>query len=155
MMSTEIGFGDSIPCRGQPEAARLLPHQRPGGKLVPQSDVYPADRQLICLERFVAKVAAEITPLITAEVIEEHRRDPLGRHSDDLERILNFFRKGPSFALYSRVPCREFQVIRLPITPGAGPMPIDDVVYTDEDEAMHAVFLHHIALLAPATGAGR
>lgn len=119
------------------------------------ADVHPADRQLICLERFVAKVAAEVTALITDDVIEEHRRDPLGRHSDDLGRIQNFFRKGPSFALYSRIPCREFQVIRLPITPGAGPMPIDDVVYTDENEALHAVFLHHVALLAPAMGAGR
>ena len=122
---------------------------------MPESAAVPADRQLICLERFVAKVAAEVAELITDDVIEEHRRDPLGRHSDDLERIQNFFRRGPSFALYSRTPCREFQVIRLPITPGAGPIPIDDVVYTDENEALHAVFLHHVALLAPETGAGR
>jgi len=118
------------------------------------TDVLPADRQLICLGRFVEKLATEVVELATPDVIEEHRRKPLGRHSDDLERIQNFFRKAPSYALYSRTPCREFQVIALPVVPGSGPAPIDDIVYTDEDEALHAVFLHHLALLGvPAEGA--
>lgn len=107
----------------------------------------PADRQLLCLERFNAELVAELQGLISEDLIDEHRRSPLGRHSDALERVLNFIHKAPSFALYSRVPCREFQVIRLPVVPGERPTPIDDIVYTDENEALHAVFLQHLAQL--------
>lgn len=107
----------------------------------------PADRQLLCMQRFNARLREELLALISEDLIDEYRRKPLGRHSDALERVLNFIRKSPSFALYSRTPCREFQVIRLPVRPAHGPEPVDDIVYTDENEALHAVFMHHIALL--------
>jgi branched-chain amino acid transport system permease protein len=112
----------------------------------------PADRQLICLQRFNTRLESELRTLITEDLIDEYRRQPLGRHSDALERVLNWIRKAPAFALYSRVPCREWQVIRLPVRPGAGPEPVDDAVYTDENEALHAVFLRHIERLKASGG---
>ena len=112
------------------------------------SESLPADRQLIYLERFNQRLVAELRALVTEDLIEEYRRKPLGRHSDALERVLNFFRKAPAYGLYSRKPCREFQLIALPVVPGSEPQPIDDVVYTDENEAMHAVFMKHLELLS-------
>ncbi|MGE0486657.1 MAG: hypothetical protein AB7Q81_21065 [Gammaproteobacteria bacterium] len=112
----------------------------------------PADRQLICLQRFNARLESELRALITEDLIDEYRRKPLGRHSDALERVLNWIRKAPAFALYSRVPCREWQVIRLPVRPEHGPEAVDDTVYTDENEALHAVFLRHVERLKASGG---
>ena len=42
-------------------------------------------------EAFHAKMLASLRPLITAELIAEHRRAPLGQHGDDLQRVLNYF----------------------------------------------------------------
>ncbi|MDT0634837.1 hypothetical protein [Spectribacter hydrogenoxidans] len=107
----------------------------------------PADRQLLVLHRFDARLREQVKDLIDDDLIEEHRRQPLGQHSDALERVLNYFRRPPRFGLYVRKPCREFQVIALPVTPGEPPQPIDDTVYTDENEAYHAVFLKHVETL--------
>ena len=50
---------------------------------------------------------------INPEIIEEHRRSPLGQHSDHLERILNYFRKAPipdKYAVYTEVPFQMFRI---------------------------------------------
>lgn len=117
------------------------------------ADTLPADRQLLCLQRFNALLEDELRALLTEDLIDEYRSKPLGRHSDALERVLNWIRKAPAYALYSRKPCREWQVIRLPVSPGKGPEAVDDIVYTDENEALHAVFLKHIERLKGARGA--
>ena len=106
------------------------------------------DRQHQTYALFHARLKEEISRLITPALIEEHHRHPLSRQSDALARVLNFFRRPPRYALYSAVPMRQFQLIRLPITPGLPPQPIDDIVYTSEEEAIHAVFLRHVADLA-------
>ncbi len=109
-----------------------------------------ADKQAIVYEQFNEAMKQSIRALITEDLIDEYRRQPLGQHSDGLERVLNFFRRPPRYGLYARVACREFQVIRLPITPGAPPMLVDETVYTDESAAQHAVFLCHVADLMRA-----
>lgn len=113
----------------------------------------PADRQLLVHARFSEELKAQMRPLITEDLIEEHRRRPLGQHSDTLMRLLNMFRRAPAYALYSRSACREYQVIRLPVTEGANPTPIDDIVYTDQNEALHAVFLRNLEDLMRSGGA--
>ncbi len=102
------------------------------------------DKQLQTYALFQAQLKTEIKALITPELTEEHRRQPLGRHSDALERVLNFFRRPPAYALYSRVAFREWQIIRLPIDPAAPPTPVEDTVYRSENEAYHALFLRNV-----------
>jgi len=102
------------------------------------------DKQHQTYALFNARLTTEIKGLITPALIEEHRRKPLGRHSDALERVLNFFRRPPAYALYSRVPMREWQLIRLPIDPTAPPTPIEETVYHSEADAMHAVFMRNV-----------
>ena len=104
----------------------------------------PSDQQLATYARFTEALKAELRKLITPDLIEEHRRKPLGQHSDTLERVLNFFRRPPSYGLYSTKPYREYRLIRLPVKPGASPTPLDETVYTQKNEAVHAVFLRHV-----------
>ncbi len=103
------------------------------------------DKQHLVYARFNEAKRAEIKGLITGALIEEHRRKPLGQGSDALQRVKNFFSRPPTYALYSRVPMRTWQVIRMPITPGQPPQPVDEVVFDDEMTAYHAVFLRHVA----------
>ena len=103
------------------------------------------DRQLQVYALFNAHLVAEIRALITPALIEEHRRQPLGRQSDALSRVVNFFRHPPKYALYSPVPAREWVLVTVPIRPGQPPQPLDGKVYTSEAEALHAVFLRHVA----------
>ena len=105
------------------------------------------DRQHQVYAVFNARLKADIRGLVTPELIEEHRQHPLGPYSDALGRVVNFFRRPPQFGLYSPVPMRQWQIIALPITPGEAPQALDDTRYTSEAEAIHAVFLRHIAQL--------
>lgn len=103
------------------------------------------DRQHLVYARFNAALRQRIRASITPALIEEHRQKPLGQNSDALERVKNFLSRPPSYGLYSRVAMREWQIIRLPVTPGQPPQPIEDTVYRSEAEAYHAVFLKHVA----------
>jgi branched-chain amino acid transport system permease protein len=40
--------------------------------------------------RFHARRISSLRPLITPQLVEEHRRAPLGPHSDALQRVLNY-----------------------------------------------------------------
>jgi branched-chain amino acid transport system permease protein len=42
-------------------------------------------------ERFHARVQAALRPLLTPELVAEHRRTSLGQHSEPLRRVLNYF----------------------------------------------------------------
>jgi hypothetical protein len=41
-------------------------------------------------ETFHARMQASLRPLITPELIAEHRATPLGQHSEALQRVLNY-----------------------------------------------------------------
>ncbi|NOX50478.1 MAG: hypothetical protein GXP16_08080 [Gammaproteobacteria bacterium] len=101
------------------------------------------DQQLIYMGQFDARIRAYVRSLITPELIEEHRLKPLGQHSDQLDRVLNYFRRPPKFGLYSQNTF-EYQIIALPVTPGAGPEPLDEQIFTEKNQAIHAVFLKHV-----------
>ena len=103
------------------------------------------DRQLETYALFNARLAQEIRALLTPALIEEHRQTPLGRQSDALSRVVNFFRRPAKYGLYARRPMREWVLVSIPVLPGAPPAPIDDIVYTNEADAIHAVFLRHVA----------
>jgi hypothetical protein len=74
--------------------AEFLPQQAP--------DIH--DKSLIAGRTFERELRARLRGWINPEIIEEHRRSPLGQHSDHLERILNYFRKAPisdKYAVYT------------------------------------------------------
>lgn len=48
------------------------------------------DLDAVIAGRFHARRVESLRPLVTAELVEEHRRAPLGPHSDALQRVLNY-----------------------------------------------------------------
>lgn len=56
---------------------------------------YPVqDRQIEYFARFDERIRRRLIATITDQVIAEHQAKPLGQHSDPLERLLNYFRRG-------------------------------------------------------------
>ena len=109
------------------------------------------DRDKVYHERFDARLRAHLRTLVTPALIEEHRASPLGRHSDSLERVLNYFRREPlggKYALFELEPDRKYKIVTFE---GAGvhglPEDVDGTVYTDKNAAVHAIFLRRVHAL--------
>jgi len=102
-----------------------------------------------------------IVPLLRDEktrkrLIEEHARNPIGipgqngqkavGHSEDLQRVIDKFRRHPQEGKLVRVctkPHREWRIGRLTGVRGDLPELLDGT-YESEDEAEHAIFLLRI-----------
>jgi branched-chain amino acid transport system permease protein len=101
------------------------------------------DRQLQVFESWDRRQRRLVRELITDELIEEHRRDPLGDHSDALRRVLTYFRRQPQAGKYVIVatrPWEEYAIAVLSGVRGEAPLLLEDEVFPTEREALHAVF---------------
>jgi branched-chain amino acid transport system permease protein len=80
-----------------------------------------------------------IRPRITPALIAEHRRDPFGRHSADLDIVLTYLRRvHDALVIVEREPGR-YAVAELP-RERAGPLRIDErTVFQSEEQAAHAI----------------
>lgn len=116
-----------------------------GGEVMPEEAIEFADKQEIYFRRFDKRLRDELKTMISPELIEEHRRKPLGRHSDTLSRVLNYFRRAETADKYAimRQPDHfdRFRIVALSGERAAPPREVDDRVYETIDEAYHAVFL--------------
>lgn len=105
------------------------------------------DRDIIVRDRFDDLRREFLRTLVTPEVIEEHRRSPLGQHSERLERLLIYFRQRPleqRYAVRAIEPFRRYQVVRVSGCREVPPSVVDDAIYTSANEACHGVFLRCI-----------
>ena len=108
------------------------------------------DRDKVYHERFDARLRAHLRTLVTPALIEEHRARPLGRHSDSLERVLNYFRREPlggKYALFELEPDRKYKIVTTAGAGGTLPEDVDGTVYTDKNAAVHAIFLRRVHAL--------
>lgn len=107
------------------------------------------DRQFDHYALFDAKLRARLRALVSDAVIEEHRRKPLGQHSDALDRLLNYFRRGGlagKYGLFQPDPAREAYHIVVFSGARGTPSQVDrSTLYASRDEGYHAVFLRRIA----------
>lgn len=104
----------------------------------------PPDRSELALARFDSRTRATVRKLLTKEVIAEHARNPLGEHSDDLKRVINYLRRSSTLTPYVVVctkPFREWRIAQLSGARGQAPTFIDAPAYDSEAKAMHAIFL--------------
>jgi len=105
------------------------------------------DRQLDYYTEFDRRMRRHLRTLVDDTVIEEHRRKPLGQHSDRLDRLLNYFRRGGmagKLGLHQPDPATPaYHIVRFSGVRGA-PSVIEDKAYGSLDEAYHAVFLRRI-----------
>ncbi|WP_136660459.1 branched-chain amino acid ABC transporter permease [Nitratireductor sp. XY-223] len=116
-----------------------------GGEVMPEEAIEFTDKQEIYYRRFQKRLRDHLKTLITDELIEEHRKSPLGKHSDALNRVLNYFRRGEMADKYAimRQPdgFHRYKIIAFSGERGAPPRLVDDRIYEDINEAYHAVFL--------------
>ena len=88
----------------------------------------------------------KIDPEKDLALAEEFRRNPIGHHSPNLQRILNILRhdlSGNQIILVTRIPFRDWVIGRMPPR-RSDPIVIDDrsIVYTTKEDAEWAVFCH-------------
>jgi hypothetical protein len=90
----------------------------------------------------------EIVPRVTPEIIEEHRTKPIGKHSDELERVLTYLRKNHmemegKYILVCTKPHEEWRIAAITGEPDKPPVLLDDT-FTDRFEAEHTIFLKRL-----------
>lgn len=110
------------------------------------TDSASADRSQIAFARWDMRMREAIRPLLTKKIIAEHKRDPVGLHSDALDRILNYFRRPnllDHYAIVCTRPFKQWRVARMTRVSGQGPVFADERSYNSEAKAAHAVFLMH------------
>ncbi|NQU64034.1 MAG: hypothetical protein HQ517_07090 [SAR324 cluster bacterium] len=85
--------------------------------------------------------------MIADELIEEHRLNPVGQHSDALQRVVNYFRNGPvadKYAVLEVKPYQEYKIVALTGERRKPPRTVDDKIYRTLNETYHAVFLRRV-----------
>ena len=134
---------------GEGYAGRQAPPRAGAGGDAWQADTaVHHDRDQIYQQRFDKQLRTHLKTLITPALIEEYRASPLGQHSDDLERVLNHFRRSSlagKYVLFELETGRKYKIVT---TSGGGlPEDVDGTVYADKNEALHAVFLKRVDAL--------
>ena len=100
----------------------------------------------------------KLAPLVTGELVAEHRDDPFGQHSLALDAVLSFLRSDPLRGMKPQyvIVCLEegrrwvigehSRARGQPVVPRRGP------VFSDIASAEHAVFCQRLADLGVAVG---
>lgn len=117
------------------------------GDLTAEEAALIIDKRLLSFARFDGEYRPSLRALINNDVIAEHQAQPIGQHSPELERLLNYFRKGDlpeKYAILTLVPYAQYRVVALSGDRGTPPREVDDHIYPSLDEAYHAVFLRRI-----------
>jgi branched-chain amino acid transport system permease protein len=92
-----------------------------------------------------------IQPLVTSDTIEEHRRDPFGHHSVELDMLLAFVRSDPlpsqpQYVVMCVRPEQEWVIGEHSRTRGVPVIaPDDSERFKSVEDAEHAIFLRRIA----------
>lgn len=95
-------------------------------------------------------LAEQLRTLVTPQLIEEHRRRPIGSHSPALERVLRHLRRQTPAGKLVLICTRrdaEWAVGRLSGVRGVGPTLVDDERFDSLAAAEHGVFLRRLAAL--------
>jgi branched-chain amino acid transport system permease protein len=105
------------------------------------------DRQVWVYDRWDVQQRQRTRALISESLIEEHRAQPLGLHSDPLQRVLHYFRRQPVAGKYIAVmtkPWSEYKIGVLSGVRGEPPTVLDDEAYPSEETVLHAIFLRRV-----------
>lgn len=109
---------------------------------------HPAASAYEDLDGKIAK--EEILPRIDEEIIAEHHENPIGQHSDDLERVLTYFRRQPLEDKYLLIETEKFEEWVIGKTTGVRGEPpeiVSQETYSSQKEADHALFLKRVEKL--------
>jgi branched-chain amino acid transport system permease protein len=133
--------------RDKKKSERRAARSGKGDEAMPEEATEIRNKDLIYAQRFNKRLREHLKTLITPELIEEHRLKPLGQHSENLERVLNFFRRAPGdnkYSLYEIEADRKYRIIALSGQKGVPPREVDERIFHSKSEALHAVFLKRV-----------
>jgi branched-chain amino acid transport system permease protein len=111
------------------------------------TDTARSDRSKHVLQMWYERAREAVRPLVTKKLVAEHKRDPLGHHSDALKRVLNLIRRTAPHGKYVVVCTQPFKEWRIAVTSGVvgrAPALVGERAFKSEAAAMHAVFLRRI-----------
>jgi hypothetical protein len=91
----------------------------------------------------------DVKPRVTQAIIDEHRQRPIGKHTDELERVLIYLRRHHlempgKYILVCTKPHEEWRIATLSGNPGVPPQLLGDS-FPDRYEAEHGLFLKRLA----------
>lgn len=91
----------------------------------------------------------EVKPRITQAIIDEHRERPIGKHSDELQRVLIYLRKNHlemagKYNLVCTKPHEEYRLVTLAGIPGVPPELLSDS-FPNRSEAEHGLFMKRLS----------
>ncbi len=115
-----------------------------GGEVTPEEATDIPDKNIVAHRRHDKRTRDFLKTLVTPEVLEEHRSQPHGQHSEALMRLLAYFRFASvtdKYALKCDQPFARYRLIALSGVRGVPPRVVDDKVYASLPEAYHAVFV--------------
>lgn len=118
-----------------------------GGEMLPEEATECRDKDYIFFRRFDKLQRDFLKRLVSDEVIEEHRRQPLGQHSEALERLLLYFRhqaQRDKYAIMTIEPFRAYRIVALSGERGVAPRNVEEQVYDSEAAAYHGVFMRRV-----------
>lgn len=127
------------------------------------SDPRMRDRTAEAVAARRREIERGLAELVTPELVEEHRCQPVGRHSPALAWVLAYFRQAPAagkLVVHAHRPDGAgaeplpFSLLRLSGRPGVPHEPASGEGFATEDEALHAAFLDRVAELG-GDGRGR
>jgi branched-chain amino acid transport system permease protein len=133
--------------RDRRKSERIAAHSVREGDLTPDEAALLQDKDVIVAAQFKKAQREELKGLIDDELIEEHRRDPVGKHSPGLTRVLNYFRTAPlpeKYVIHAVRPFEEYKILALSGVRGMPPREVDDQSFFTLEEAYHGVFLRRV-----------
>ena len=111
------------------------------------------DKQIGVYLEFQRQLRARVRELITPQLIAEHEANPLGPHSDALQRVSNYFRQQPQpgkYILVSITPWEEYGIALLSGERGKLHKVLDDERFASEEAGLHGIFLRRVHDLGEA-----
>lgn len=121
--------------------------------MLPEEATETRDKDMLYWRRFDKMQRDYLKQLVSNEVIDEHRRCPLGQHSEALERLLLYFRRAPmadKYAIIAVEPFKAYRIVALSGQRGVAPRLVEDKIYPTQDEAYHGVFMRRVQDLMEA-----
>jgi branched-chain amino acid transport system permease protein len=118
-----------------------------GGEMLPEEATETEDKDILYWRRYDKMQRDFLKTLVSEEIIEEHRKQPLGQHSEALERLLLYFRRQPQgdkYAISVVEPFKAYRIVALSGQRGVAPRIVEDKIYASQNEAYHGVFLRRV-----------
>ncbi|WP_421696281.1 hypothetical protein [Aestuariivirga sp.] len=107
----------------------------------------PADADVHVREMWDRMTRAYLLTVVNADIIEEHRRNPTGHHSEPLARLLAWCQRRPLSEQYAVKAEADgsFRIVSMTGRRGVAPTYIGEARFASLEEARHGVLIRHIS----------